>query len=147
MAKGTKTGGKDFKVGHAGGPGRPKLPDDLREIKKITPDFVHRLIAKFGRMDLEAIEKVVADKASTAFDVMIGMIIIKAVKDGDYKRLDFLFDRTVGKVLQQVQVETIEPMVIRGKESGKELMLTAKDTEGQIIDVGVDDAGDSGARQ
>ena len=128
-----------FKKGHKGGPGRPQLPEDLRTVKKLTPDFVHRLIAKYGRMNVESIEKMTKDPKSIALDVMVGMIILKAIKDGDHQRLNFLFDRTIGKVLQQMEVQMPEPLIVRGKSSGREVLLTAKTPEGEIIDAEVTD--------
>lgn len=124
-----------FKKGNKGGPGRPPTPPDLKEVKKLTPSFVHRLIAKLGRMDLASLEAHLKDPETTVLDLMVGRIIMKAIREGDHQRLNFLFDRTIGKVLQQVQVEMPEPLVVRGKESGKELLLTAKTPEGQVIDV------------
>ena len=36
MAKGKKTGGRDFELGNAGGPGQPPVPSDLVEARKIN---------------------------------------------------------------------------------------------------------------
>ena len=43
MAKGKKSGGKDWTPGN-GGPGRPKLPEDVREIKKLNIAEMERIL-------------------------------------------------------------------------------------------------------
>lgn len=121
---GTKSGGKDFVKGDPRTKfgGRKKLPEDLKAVKKLSNDMVQRLLAKYCYMTREEIVKVAEDPATSALDLIVCKIIVKAVKDGDQKRLDFLFDRTIGKVLQQMQVDMPKPIIIR-RRNGEQVVL------------------------
>lgn len=64
----------------------------------------------------------------TNLEVMIISVIMHAKKYGDYKRLDFLLDRLVGKVVDKVEVATPRPTVIKLLEGG-EMHLTSEMVE------------------
>ena len=66
---------------------------------------------------------------ATMLEGFIGSIIQQGIKSGDQSRLSFLFDRTIGKVKEQVEVTQIAPFIVRhlngettvmGVEAGKD---------------------------
>ncbi len=88
-----------FQKGVSGNPsGRPKLPDDLREIDEITNQEVKRIVAKFSRMTKSEIEIAIRDPEIPMMHLTVASIFIQSAKHGDYGRLSFLLDRSLGKV-------------------------------------------------
>ena len=80
-----------FKKGNkyrAKNPGRPPLPADLRNVKEtLTPDIMKRVVNKYADCNLETLERKARDKKTKVRDLMIISIMIKAIRNGDYKRL------------------------------------------------------------
>lgn len=104
MARGKKTGGNDFKPGNksAVGKGRPRLSEDLKNVKPITPDLVSRIISKFSDMTREEISAFLKDPNTPMMYVAIGSILVKAAKDSDHGRFEFLLRRSIGNVKDDV---------------------------------------------
>jgi hypothetical protein len=118
-----------WKKGQSGNPGgRPKLPAELKMIKELTGEEVKRLFAKYARMNKEEISSAVTDKTTPMFELVIAAGLVKAVKDGDYQKLNFILDRTIGKVVEKTEVELPEPVIIR-RASGEEIYLAAERKE------------------
>lgn len=137
-----KTGGRDFQPGQSGNPnGRKPLPPDLKGIKKITTDELQRQIAKFAGMTKQEISDHLRDPEATMLDIMIGTVMVKAAKDGDHSRFNFLLDRTIGRVKESLEVTVPQPYVIRRPSTGEEVVL------GSQIAGELDDGDNSGSRE
>lgn len=103
-----------FKPGNNANPtGRPKLPLEIREIKKLSPAYVRQVIAKLSRMGpdelLSWLETPFAAGGPNNLEHMVASIIRKSAIDGDQNRLNFLLDRSIGKVVEQ-KVVTLQPV-------------------------------------
>lgn len=106
MAKGTFTGGRQFKKGHPGGPGRPRLSEDVKEARALTRNDLDRYLTQFmamGPTELEAIKK---NPKSTMLELLIASIITHGISKGDQQRLGFLLERlsSIGKVKERVEL-------------------------------------------
>lgn len=98
MAKGIKTGGRDFKKGESGNPkGPPKVPEDIREARKLNQITFERIANKYLFSNKSEITKSSSDPNTPVIELMISSIIHKAVVEGDERRLEFLLSRLVGK--------------------------------------------------
>jgi len=95
--------GKPFKPGNSFGKGRPKLPDDLAGVQKLTPDIVQRIFAKFAMMTSVEMQAALKNPEATMIEIMVGSVVAKAAKEGDQSRFNFLLDRMVGKVKDVVE--------------------------------------------
>ena len=110
-----KTRGRPFKKGESGNPkGRPPMPAEMREIKKLSPQYLKTIIAKLSRMTPEEMMTWVKEPEDRTdvpnnMEVMIASIIHKAITDGDHNKLNFLLDRTIGKVVEEKKVQ-IQPV-------------------------------------
>jgi hypothetical protein len=93
----------DFKEGNPGGPGRPALPDEIKEANQYTRSQLIGAITKYVVMPLEDLRKLAVDQSLPAIDHMIMRIIMNSISKGDQTRLDFLLDRIQGKVKQVVE--------------------------------------------
>lgn len=89
-----------WKKGVSGNPrGKAPLPPDLHGIKNLfNAELVEKTFIKYLTMSVEQMNKVGEDKNLPAMDHVIMMIIRKAGLEGDQQRLDFLLNRTIGKV-------------------------------------------------
>lgn len=96
MAKGKKSGGRNFEPGHDGGPGRPPLPVELKEAKALTKAKAFELLNRFLFCTDAELEQVLADPVAPQLDKMI-IAVIKNGKGGDTASLGFLLDRTIGR--------------------------------------------------
>ncbi len=106
MAKGKKTGGRDFKKGYVSNPnGRPKLPEDLRVIKRLTQSEITSLISKYLQLTRDELTRAAQDKSLPIIELYIASVIQKGVIGGDTLRLNFLFDRTIGKVADKIEAQ------------------------------------------
>lgn len=119
-----------FQPGQSGNPnGRPQLPPDLLKARKLNQIEVSRLINKYMNMSIEEIELETQEKRTSALEAMIGKIIIEAQKFGDYSRVNFLFDRMIGKVTEKVEHKLPKPTVIRLLGSEGSVVLGSSKTD------------------
>lgn len=70
--------------------GRPK--------SLLTKDKVKGILGKFADMTLQDLENLVKDPQSKMLEIMVASIMVKAAKDGDFSRLNFILDRSIGRV-------------------------------------------------
>lgn len=74
------------------------------------------------RCTMDELQQVIRDPETDAADLMICQIVVHAIKTGDQKRLDFILERTVGKVKESLEIQTPTPVVIKRK-NGEEIEL------------------------
>lgn len=91
MAKGKKTGGRDFKPGHSGNPlGRPKLPENVKTIRKIDSAILLAALNAILFSDMESLLSYEADRQCSVIERMIIAIIKRAIANGDAKALELV---------------------------------------------------------
>ena len=92
-----KPPGRPWVKGQSGNPaGKPK--------QLLTVDNVSALFGRFATMTREKLQAVAQNPDSTMIEIMVASIMAKAAKDGDYSRMAFLLDRTIGKVKDVAEV-------------------------------------------
>lgn len=131
MSIGKKTGGRDFKVGNDGGPGRPKLPQEEREFRNATKvEIIDEFKSLWSRSEDE-INAIMIDPACPAIRKFMAKAIHKAMVTGDMDHIDKILNRVIGKVKEEIDLTTkgslhfqivnlinnIEKEVSDGKES------------------------------
>ena len=129
MTHGRKTGGRDFQPGHKFSPGRPLIPPDLKEVRTLKKDEAERLITMLMTKTVDELKAIREDKNTPAMHVVIANIIIAASISGDNTRMEFLFNRTIGRVLEKIEHTVPTPFVIR-KPNG-DIEMGIKDPEDQ----------------
>jgi hypothetical protein len=83
-----------FKPGNPGG-GRPK--------GIITATEVRALMGRFWSMSVLELREVIENPKSRMGELMVAAVMLKAYESGDYSRLAFLLDRSVGKVKEEIE--------------------------------------------
>jgi hypothetical protein len=106
MAKGKKTGGRNFQVGNKANPhGRPAIAgDELREAKIAFRNRFESYIVELSSMSFEELNAVMKDPQTPALKLMIVSVILKGASLGDPGRMTFLLDRLVGSVPKAVEL-------------------------------------------
>jgi hypothetical protein len=115
VAKGRKTGGRNFQPGQSGNPkGAPNVPEDVKAIRRLTRSELDRLFNKFIFMTKTEIQRAVMDPAAPSLELWISSVIHKGVVEGDDRRMNSVFDRLLGKVKDHVEHSTKDgaPLVI-----------------------------------
>lgn len=128
MAKGRKTGGKDFVPGDERA-GRPRLPDDVKAVKKLTTTEFQRILNQYLWLDEESLRAAMKDPSCTMLEKMVASVMVKGITLGDPARMEILVTRLIGKVTDKVEVKTPVPFVITRRD-GSAVELGAKLEEG-----------------
>jgi hypothetical protein len=93
-----------FKKGSSGNPnGRPRVPEDIREARKLDKIAFDRTLNKFIHMPKSEFNNVMKQDISK-MEQMVGRMIDSACAYGDHHRLNFILDRLIGKVADVVEV-------------------------------------------
>lgn len=103
MAKnGVKSGGRDFQPGESGNPnGRPPIPEEIKKARLLNKVHVEELLNKFLNWPLQDLVTFSQKKESPVLELLVARILLEAIKKGDQVRLEFLFQRLIGKVKEE----------------------------------------------
>lgn len=90
-----------FKKGQSGNPDGAKLHDRIPgEIKRLASKEVEEIGALILNGDTHQIKQIASDDSAPVLKRWIATVVVKALAKGDYKALDAILDRMVGKVKQ-----------------------------------------------
>ena len=88
-----------FKPGQSGNPaGRPKLSPELRKIRELNGEEIRRLFAKYARMTRMQLQESIDNPNTPVIELIIATGISIAYLQGDYTRLNFILNRTIGPI-------------------------------------------------
>lgn len=95
-----------FKKGNPGGPGRPKLPEELRQISPLPKDSYKKIISKIMQMSFVEFQQYIETiKERSVLEAYIATTIADGIKKKDHNKIEWLAQRTVGKVKDEVEME------------------------------------------
>ncbi len=89
--------------GYAGIRVGSKLPAELRAINSLTQLETTKLISKYARMNYGEISLLLEKKTIPILELAFCSIFKESVDKGDFTRLAFLLDRSIGKVPQIIE--------------------------------------------
>lgn len=96
MAKGEKTGGRDFPPGVSGNPsGRPPLSPELLTARLLTHAEVRRIANELLEKSKEELAEILKDRRTPARVAIFARLIKSAMWSADPRRVAFLLDRIV----------------------------------------------------
>lgn len=101
-----------YKKGNPGGPGRPKKDPDLKMAMAFTRTSVEKLLVRFLCMNLDELKTIMDDRKRPAIEHFVARIVHFGLSSGDQQKLNFLLERIVGKVRDQIEHTVIRPTVI-----------------------------------
>lgn len=114
--------GKPFAKGNSGGPGAPRVPEEIKAARRLGRATLEGLIHKYLMGTEKDITNTLKDPMSSATDKLICQIISRSLSDGDYRNLDFLLNRIIGKVKDTVEHIMPKPTIIV-RQNGDEIEL------------------------
>lgn len=97
--------GRDFQPGHAGGPGRPPLPAELKEIKRLTKGELELLITKVIRAGPGDLKQF----TGTALEMFVASCVSKSIKTGNWSMLDPMLSRVIGPLTSKIDLNVKPP--------------------------------------
>lgn len=101
---GRKTGGRNFTKGKKWGPGAPGLPAELKQARALNNREAEKSINKFLYMPLRDLVEFIKDQSNTVHEMLIARILLEAIKQGDHSRLEWIYQRLLGKVRTEIDV-------------------------------------------
>lgn len=117
--------GKPFEPGNKHGKGRPKMPVEIKGLANLTKAEATAALSGVLKLNLEELELLVKDKTIPSLTQWAARIVLHGIKQGDQQRLNFMFDRLIGKVVDKVEHKSIEPFIII-RPSGEQVLLGAR---------------------
>lgn len=103
MAKGKKTGGRNFKKGQSGNPQGPTpLSSEARAFKNLTREGFESIANKYLSATRDEIRAALQDPSMKAIELAVISVINQAIK-GEGRMLDLLLTRLIGKVTQPIE--------------------------------------------
>ena len=137
MARGNPNPSKkgQFKKGQSGNPGgMPKLPEDIKEARKLNQIELERIINKYLHMSREEVQNVLKSSDVPMMEAMVASIVSKAASGGDHLRLDFILNRIIGKVKDKIEVAAVKPYVINNLDGTKTVLGVTDGQEKEGLD-------------
>jgi len=105
MTLGRKTGGRNFQKGQISNPnGGPNMPKEIREARKLSQNEFVKIACNLIKSTRSELQYVLDNEETTALELMIGNIIVKAIDDKDHQRAEFLLNRIIGRVAIQADI-------------------------------------------
>jgi len=98
MAKGKK----GFSKGENGY--QATVPEDLRQARKLTKVEIELVLNKYLYLPFGEIQAALRDPTKPTIEILIISVLLTAIKRGDHDRLNFVLDRLLGKVKQDVDL-------------------------------------------
>lgn len=110
MAKGKFTGGRQWRPGESGNKrGGTPMPPDIREARKMTQYELERILNRYMDMHPTEVAAILESPPThlRMIELVVASIVFKAAQGGDPVRLDFLLNRTIGKIRERVEVDVV----------------------------------------
>jgi hypothetical protein len=103
---------KLFEKGNPGGPGRPKKDPLVKKAAKMTRNEVEECLVRYLRHSVSELKELIKNDKLTTIEMLVARIIYQGIRTGDQQKLNFLLERIVGKVKDQIEHNIIRPTVI-----------------------------------
>lgn len=113
-----------FPVGNKLSNGRPKKDPLIKKAAKFTRTSIEALLTQFLYLNMDELNAVIEDAKRPTIDHFVAKILQIGIKTGDQQKLNFLLERIIGKVRDQIEHTVVRPTIIR-RLDGSEVQLGA----------------------
>jgi len=100
-----------FILGNKGGPGRPVIPELVKESRSLNGVAFEEIIQKYLYTTKDELKKIVKSTNTPAIELVLIKIIMEAI-DGRFLFTNLLMDRLWGKVASNVTIKTNTHMTL-----------------------------------
>lgn len=108
-------------------PGQSGNPSGKRK-QLLTKDKVSAIIGKVADNSVEEVRDLVGKESATMLERTVASIFMEAYEKADASKLEFLFQRSIGRVVEQIDVKQIEPFILT-KRDGSQIVAGVKQAE------------------
>lgn len=88
----------DFKVGNIGGPGRPKLPVEIKRGKRITTASFLEAFSLYAQLSYKELKEISEDDNRLVIDQIVVSLLLNAAIGKSTPHIALLLDRLIGPV-------------------------------------------------
>lgn len=112
-----------FKKGNKFGKGRPPLTGEEKALRHLTKTEVTELASMILKGSNDELLGLKDNPNTTIFQTMIASVAIAIIKKGDMDALDKLLNRLIGKVKEEVDVNTrnLTPVILKFEDNGRQV--------------------------
>ena len=93
-----------FQKGNTYAPGRPKLPEEVKQMRRLSTEEYTRVANKLMYVPMSELLEIAKDPQTVALEAMLAKIMLTAFNKGDARRLTEIFNRLLGKPPEVVHV-------------------------------------------
>lgn len=106
MARGFKTGGRDFKKGVSGNPkGGPGAPQELKDLRKYSVNEIRGMVSVLLRATRPEVLRLIDDDSTPILENIMAQVLIKTYESGNFMMLDAVLNRVIGKVKERFEID------------------------------------------
>lgn len=128
-AKGKKPKKSLFKKGQTGNPnGRPTVPKEIREFKKLTAQQVEEIVSTLLYATETDIKDLLANPEASQLKRIVASILMATFESGNMTQFDQLLNRVIGKPKETIRHEGVRPVILDYGDGSKEI-FTQETTE------------------
>jgi hypothetical protein len=109
MARGKKTGGKNFEKGHPGMGGRPKLNPEVKELRQLDRADLEKCIRDALQLTEIQIKEKLDNPETQSKERLALRIILKGIGKGDQQVMDFCANFIFGEKPKKIEVDNRNP--------------------------------------
>ena len=114
----------DYEKKGRGNPlGKPRLPAELSLAKKLSKEFVRVKLTEMLQKPMHELVDICQDYDMNAIDCWLAKIIVMGVTTGDQVRLNFMFDRIIGKVSEVKEIQINKPFRVESLAGDRTIEL------------------------
>jgi len=85
------------------------MPAELQKANKLSAKKFIEYVNRYINMDREEIKEDMKRKEATMLELLVAGMISRAVSQQDPVRANFILDRTIGKVIDKMEIEIVVP--------------------------------------
>jgi hypothetical protein len=105
MARGRKTGGKNFAKGHVANPkGGGALSPEIRAVRKITLEHIEEVADIILDGNIEKLKQLAANPETSVLKMWLAKAAAEGIRKGDLSSLETILSRVMGRPRNSVDV-------------------------------------------
>lgn len=94
----------DPRASAAGKKSSRALPPELKDARLENANKVESILYKYMGANVESLQLAMKDPATPSIELIVIKIITEAIRTGDNQRLEFLLQRTIGKITDKLDI-------------------------------------------